>query len=310
MFNEVLQAYIDELPEHVHNVLTRQHEFAEMISECQKKARDTKGNRDAKQREMSNLLAQLPIEHTGYPLPLNPSITVNGVDPSCKIFQSALYPASVRFYTSAESSVSPRATRRASQEEVRAAEIKRSKQKAEQLLGEGGLPPPETKGWVKLMIKNGDDVRQDQLVVQLIKVMDHCLKRVGLDLKLTVYGVLATSDDSGLLEFVTAKDGSPSTAIELMDVSITDFLRKFQADEAAETGIKREAMEAFTKSMAGYAVITYILGVGDRHLGNLMMLRDGRMCKNRDAGGGGGGSGGVGVVAAGGRQEKVDCGER
>lgn len=38
----------------------------------------------------------------------------------------------------------------------------------------------------KLMIKNGDDVRQDQLILQLIRVMDHCLKRVGLDLKLTV----------------------------------------------------------------------------------------------------------------------------
>ena len=39
---------------------------------------------------------------------------------------------------------------------------------------------------LKLMIKNGDDVRQDQLILQLIRVMDHCLKRVGLDLKLTV----------------------------------------------------------------------------------------------------------------------------
>jgi len=277
MYTEVLEAYMSTLPDHVHSVITRQHKFAEAISQCQLNAYNTKGNRDVKQKTMSRELEQLAIDKSGYPLPLNPSIVVNGVDPKCKIFQSALYPAAVKFWTAAPETflTSPR---RSSLEKIRSQELQKRHDKAGKLLGEDKLPPPETKGSVKLMIKNGDDVRQDQLIVQLIKVMDPCLKRVGLDLKLTVYGVLATSDKSGLLEFVTAKDGSPSTAIELMDMSIADYLRKFKPDESTESGIKREAMDAFTKSMAGYAVITYLLGVGDRHLGNLMMLPDGRMC--------------------------------
>lgn len=59
----------------------------------------------------------------------------------------------------------------------------------------------------RVMLKNGDDVRQDQLVIQLIRVMDRCLKVVGLDLKLSPYRVLATAPQSGLLEFIAAEDG-------------------------------------------------------------------------------------------------------
>ena len=42
------------------------------------------------------------------------------------------------------------------------------------------------------MFKTGDDMRQDQLVMQLFNVMDMHLKRVGLDLELTPYRILAT----------------------------------------------------------------------------------------------------------------------
>ena len=108
--------------------------------------------------------------------------------------------------------------------------------------------------------------------------MDHCLKRVGLDLKLTIYGVLTTSPKSGFMEFVCAEDGSPSSAIELLDTSILEYLRQNQPDPSAELGVSREGMDTFASSMAGYAVLTYILAVGDRHLGNLLMLPDGRMC--------------------------------
>lgn len=53
-----------------------------------------------------------------------------------------------------------------------------------------------------IMYKNGDDVRQDQLVLQLIAYMDELLKQVNQDLKFTAYKTLAHSVDDGMLEFV------------------------------------------------------------------------------------------------------------
>jgi len=53
-----------------------------------------------------------------------------------------------------------------------------------------------------VIFKCGDDLRQDQLIIQMINLMDNLLKKVNLDLKLTPYRVLATSTSDGFVEFV------------------------------------------------------------------------------------------------------------
>lgn len=58
---------------------------------------------------------------------------------------------------------------------------------------------------VQVMFKAGDDLRQDQLILQLISLMDRLLRKENLDLKLTPYNVLACSGNPpyhGLLQYM------------------------------------------------------------------------------------------------------------
>ncbi|KAH6788652.1 vacuolar protein sorting 34 [Perilla frutescens var. frutescens] len=129
-------------------------------------------------------------------------------------------------------------------------------------------------GSCKIIFKKGDDLRQDQLVIQMVSLMDRLLKLENLDLHLTPYRVLATGHDEGMLEFIPSK----SLAQILSEHrSITSYLQKFYPDEDAPFGITAACLETFIKSCAGYSVITYILGIGDRHLDNLLLQDDGRL---------------------------------
>ncbi|KAF4316327.1 hypothetical protein BBO99_00008535 [Phytophthora kernoviae] len=129
----------------------------------------------------------------------------------------------------------------------------------------------------KFMVKNGDDLRQDQLIMQMFILMDRLLKKVNVDLKLTPYRILATGANDGLMEFV--QDSYPVSYVvsHFESPQIVGFLRKHNPDPSAEFGIAPEALSTYVKSVAGYCVLTYLLGIGDRHLDNLMMKAEGHM---------------------------------
>ncbi|WVZ98390.1 hypothetical protein U9M48_043844 [Paspalum notatum var. saurae] len=121
----------------------------------------------------------------------------------------------------------------------------------------------ENGGTSKIIFKKGDDLRLDQLVIQMVSLMDWLLKLENLDLQLTPYRVLATGQDEGMIEFI------PSTSLSQIIAhhhSIRSYLHKFHPDEDGPFGISAQCLETFIKSCAGYSVITYIMGVGDRPL--------------------------------------------
>ena len=124
------------------------------------------------------------------------------------------------------------------------------------------------------MFKHGDDLRQDQLILQIITLMDRILQQENLDLKLTPYRVLATSSKHGFMQYVN----SLAVAVILKkESSLQNYLRKHNPSDTGPFGIKAEAMDNYVKSCAGYCVITYLLGVGDRHLDNLLLTKSGHL---------------------------------
>ncbi|KAH0793549.1 Phosphatidylinositol 3- and 4-kinase family protein [Histomonas meleagridis] len=123
----------------------------------------------------------------------------------------------------------------------------------------------------RVIFKIGDDMRQDQLIIQLFKVMGHIFELASLPLPITAYSTLAFSPSFGCCEFI-----ENSRAIrDIKDTkngptTIRGFLE--EGDGPIEPKI-----EIFTKSLAAYCVMTYVLKIGDRHDNNILVTRDGRL---------------------------------
>ncbi|KDQ59030.1 hypothetical protein JAAARDRAFT_33751 [Jaapia argillacea MUCL 33604] len=125
-----------------------------------------------------------------------------------------------------------------------------------------------------IIFKDGDDMRQDQLVIQLFTLMDRLLRKENLDLKLSPYDVLATGPSQGMAQFIPSKT---IAAIVSEHGALLNYLRANYPDEGSvgTYGVEPGVVDTFVRSCAGYCVVTYILGVGDRHLDNLLLAPDG-----------------------------------
>ncbi|KAF8515401.1 atypical/PIKK/PI3K protein kinase [Hysterangium stoloniferum] len=125
-----------------------------------------------------------------------------------------------------------------------------------------------------VIFKNGDDMRQDQLVMQLFTLMDRLLRKENLDLKLSPYDVLATSPVEGMAQYILSKT---IAAIVSEHNTLLNYLRAHHPDEGSvgTYGVEPNVIDTFVRSCAGYCVVTYLLGVGDRHLDNLLLAPDG-----------------------------------
>jgi len=127
-------------------------------------------------------------------------------------------------------------------------------------------------GTYRLIFKAGDDLRQDQLVIQMFNLIDSLLKEVRLDLELTPYRVLATSQQSGFVEFVANAD-TIQDILQTRDRDLKKYLAYYNPDPENMT----KALDNFIRSSAGYCICTYLFGVGDRHLENILLTHDGHL---------------------------------
>ena len=124
-----------------------------------------------------------------------------------------------------------------------------------------------------IMYKIGDDLRQDQFISQIITLMEKILEGENMDLRLRAYKILATGEVEGFIQFIP--NNSLSHILARYNNSILLYLQTFNPDPTAHLGVNPQVMDNYVRSCAGYCVVTYILGVGDRHLENLLLTKDG-----------------------------------
>lgn len=116
-----------------------------------------------------------------------------------------------------------------------------------------------------IMVKK-EDTRKEAIIMNIIKLMDYFLKKdENLDLNITTYNILPISNEYGYIEFVNNSFTLYSIREE-ENFSIQNFIMEKNPKITAE-----QLRDNFTKSCAAYCVITYLLGIGDRHLDNIMI---------------------------------------
>jgi len=223
-------------------VLEQQHDLVTFLT---KLAQEIKNMRDSRQRKVERLKSALASTHSmifgsaggsaggggggGVRLNMNPNIIAVGLHAEdAEVFKSAMMPLGISFLTNTP------------QPDVKAADRIQYK--------------------YRIIFKDGDDLRQDQLVLQMLRLMDRELKNSGLDLKLTPYRALATSPSTGMVERVDSYPLSKILAEYGKDIRM--FLRQHHPDRSGPFGIAAEVMDNYVKSSAGYCVVTYLLGVG------------------------------------------------
>jgi phosphatidylinositol 3-kinase len=172
-FDSIFESFIIQLSTHSEEaktwfkrLLALDH-YIEKILSCQREARNQGKRKEGKEQLLIKFLEdkqlkEIPGGIGWVPMPLDPRIGLTGLIPStARMFASAIYPCVIEFVEKPND------------------------------------PSIETVTTYKLMFKSGDDLRQDQLIMQMISLMDSLLKKVNLDLKLLTYGILAVGQKDG-----------------------------------------------------------------------------------------------------------------
>ncbi|XP_055624322.1 phosphatidylinositol 4-phosphate 3-kinase C2 domain-containing subunit beta isoform X2 [Toxorhynchites rutilus septentrionalis] len=132
---------------------------------------------------------------------------------------------------------------------------------------------------VPAIFKSGDDLQQDMLTIQMVRIMDKLWLREGLDLKMVTFDCVPTSYKKGMIEMVSDSETLRKIQVEwgltgsFKDKSIAEWLAKVNPSQLEY----QRAVENFTRSCAGYSVATYILGICDRHNDNIMLKTSGHL---------------------------------
>jgi phosphatidylinositol 4-kinase len=136
-------------------------------------------------------------------------------------------------------------------------------------------------GWrlVPMIVKSNDDLRQEQFVASLLRQFALIWKEAGVPVWVRPYDILATQSGGGVIEAIADTISVDSLKRGLGDdyASLGDFYVRHWGRGKKDSVNYKAARKAFVSSMAGYAIICYLLNIKDRHNGNILIDRMGHM---------------------------------
>jgi len=134
------------------------------------------------------------------------------------------------------------------------------------------LPLRDKNGNIKRFLLKRDNLKKDFIVNRVINLMMMFIKRelnFELDLSPVNYLVYLLKGNQGIIEIVE----DSYTIYDIKNnfrTGLQSFILNMNRHEKVETVLDR-----FLDSLAFYSVATYLLGIGDRHLDNIMVHRTG-----------------------------------
>lgn len=119
----------------------------------------------------------------------------------------------------------------------------------------------------KAILFKHEDIRKDLIIMNLIKYTKIMLLKENIDVPIITYEIIPINRNNGIVEIVD----NCSNLFEIMNkTSLNTYLIKHNQNK--QIG---DLNETYMKSLAYWTIITYLFGIGDRHLENIMITNDG-----------------------------------
>ena len=127
----------------------------------------------------------------------------------------------------------------------------------------------------KVLIKSGEDLRQEQFASQLINEFAQIFKIENVDCYLYPYEIISTGNNAGIIE-VCPNSISLDELKHKISFDPNNSLKVFYENYFGKGSKKyKKALRNLVRSLAGYSLVCYFLQIKDRHNGNILINNEG-----------------------------------